>query len=126
MLWWAVRPGITSRPLSGVNPMTKQAPHVVALKVAFSEHYALQLNARLAGGARRDCLVLTVPAFKQRAEIDRTLLIDIGIWLESRGYFLCHDYGRVGLLSSPSGWTCWDSGVSVMVRHYPPLGSIQS
>lgn len=96
--------------------MTKQAPHVVALKAAFFERYAIQLNARIAGGSPRDCLVLAVPAFRKRVEIDRSQLIDIGIWLESQGYYLCEDYGRVGLLASPSGWTCWNAGVSVKVR----------
>lgn len=96
--------------------MTKQAPHVVALKAAFFERFAIQLNARIAGGSQRDCLVLAVPAFRKRVEIDRSQLIDIGIWLESQGYYLCEDYGRVGLLASPSGWTCWNAGVSVKVR----------
>jgi hypothetical protein len=99
--------------------MTKQAPHVVALKVAFFERYAIQLNARIAGGSQRDCLVLAVPAFRKRAEVDRSQLIDIGIWLEAQGYYLCEDYGRVGLLASPSGWTCWNAGVSVKVRLCP-------
>lgn len=99
--------------------MTKQEPHVVALKAAFFERYAIQLNARIAGGAERDCLVLAVPEFRKRPEIDRALLIEIGIWLEAQGYFLCEDYGRVGLLASPSGWTCWNAGVSVKVRYRP-------
>ncbi|MCD5980528.1 hypothetical protein [Pseudomonas quasicaspiana] len=103
--------------------MTKQAPHVVALKAAFFKRFEMQINARIAGGSQRDCLVLAVPEFRQRPEIDRALLIDIGIWLESRGYYLCEDYGRVGLLASPSGWTCWNAGVSVKVRFWPdPAG----
>lgn len=97
--------------------MTKQAPRVVSLKTAFFERYGIQLNARMAGGAQRDCLVLAVPEFRKRSEIDRSQLIDIGIWLEAQGYYLCEDYGRVGLLASPSGWTCWNAGVSVKVRH---------
>ena len=99
--------------------MTKQAPHVVALKAAFFERYAIQLNARIAGGSQRDCLVLAVPAFRKRVEIERSQLIDIGIWLEAQDYYLCEDYGRVGLLASPSGWTCWNAGVSVKVRYWP-------
>ena len=99
--------------------MTKQAAHVVALKAAFFQHYAIPLNARIAGGSQRDCLVLAVPAFRKRGEVDRAQLIGIGIWLEAQGYFLCEDYGRVGLLASPSGWTCWDGGVSVKVRRWP-------
>lgn len=99
--------------------MTKQEPHVVALKAAFFERYAIQLNARIAGGSQRDCLVLAVPEFRKRSEIDRSQLISIGIWLEAQGYFLCEDYGRVGLLASPSGWTCWNAGVSVKVRYCP-------
>ena len=59
--------------------MTKQAPHVVALKAAFFERYGIQLNARIAGGSQRDCLVLAVPEFRKRAEVDRAQLIDIGI-----------------------------------------------
>ncbi len=99
--------------------MTKQEPHVVALKAAFFDRYAIQLNARIAGGAQRDCLLLAVPEFRKRSVIDRSQLIDIGIWLEAQGYFLCEDYGRVGLLASPSGWTCWNAGVSVKVRLCP-------
>lgn len=99
--------------------MTKQAPHVVALKAAFFDRYAIQLNVRIAGGAQRDCLVLAVPEFRKSTEIDRLRLINIGIWLEAQGYYLCEDYGRVGLLASPSGWTCWNAGVSVKVRYWP-------
>ncbi|MBC6626170.1 hypothetical protein [Pseudomonas sp.] len=99
--------------------MTKQEPHVVALKAAFFDRYAIQLNARIAGGTQRDCLLLAVPEFRKRSVIDRSQLIDIGIWLEAQGYFLCEDYGRVGLLASPSGWTCWNAGVSVKVRLWP-------
>jgi hypothetical protein len=99
--------------------MTKQAAHVVALKAAFFERYGFSINARIAGGSQRDCLVLAVPNFRQRAEVDRALLIEIGIWLEAQGYYLCEDYGRVGLLASPSGWTCWNAGVSVKVRRWP-------
>ena len=99
--------------------MTKQEPHVVALKAAFFDRYAIQLNARIAGGTQRDCLLLAVPEFRKRSVIDRSQLIDIGIWLEAQGYFLCEDYGRVGLLASPSGWTCWNAGVSVKVRLCP-------
>jgi hypothetical protein len=99
--------------------MTKQEPHVVALKAAFFDRYAIQLNARIAGGTQRDCLLLAVPEFRKRSVIDRSQLIDIGIWLEAQGYFLCEDYGRVGLLASPSGWTCWNAGVSVKVRRCP-------
>lgn len=99
--------------------MTKQEPHVVALKAAFFDRYAIQLNARIAGGTQRDCLLLAVPEFRKRSVIDRSQLIDIGIWLEAQGYFLCEDYGRVGILASPSGWTCWNAGVSVKVRLRP-------
>ncbi|NMZ37091.1 hypothetical protein [Pseudomonas proteolytica] len=99
--------------------MTKQEPRVLALKAAFFERYAIQLNARIAGASQRDCLVLAVPAFRKRAEIDRSQLINIGIWLEDQGYYLCEDYGQVGLLASPSGWTCWNAGVSVKVRWCP-------
>ena len=99
--------------------MTKQAPHVVALKAAFFERYAIQLNVRIAGGSQRDCLVLAVPEFRKRAEVDRAQLVEIGVWLEAQGYYLCEDYGRVGLLASPSGWTCWHHGSSVKVRHCP-------
>ena len=99
--------------------MTKQEPHVVALKAAFFDRYAIQLNARSAGGTQRDCLLLAVPEFRKRSVIDRSQLIDIGIWLEAQGYFLCEDYGRVGILASPSGWTCWNAGVSVKVRQCP-------
>ena len=99
--------------------MTKQEPHVVALKAAFFDRYAIQLNARIAGGTQRDCLLLAVPEFRKRSVIDRSQLIDIGIWLEAQGYFLCEDYGRVGILASPSGWTCWNAGVSVKVRQCP-------
>lgn len=99
--------------------MTKQEPHVVALKAAFFDRYAIQLNARIAGGTQRDCLLLAVPEFRKRSVIDRSQLIDIGVWLEAQGYFLCEDYGRVGLLASPSGWTCWNAGASVKVRLCP-------
>ena len=99
--------------------MTKQAPSVVALKAAFFERYGIPLNARIAGGSQRDCLILAVPAFRHRAEIERAQLIDIGIWLEGQGFYLSEDYGRVGLLASPSGWTCWNAGVSVKVRFCP-------
>lgn len=101
--------------------MTRQDPHVVALKAAFFDRYAIQLNARIAGGSQRDCLVLAVPEFRKSTEIDRSQLVNIGIWLESQGYYLCEDYGRVGLLASPSGWTCWNAGVSVKVRYCPGL-----
>ena len=96
--------------------MTKQAPYVAALKAAFFERYGFTLNARLAGGSQRHCLILAVPEFRKRPVIDRAQLIDIGIWLEAKGYYLCEDYARVGLLASPSGWTCWNAGVSVKVR----------
>lgn len=99
--------------------MTKQDPTVVALKAAFFERYAIQLNARIAGGSQRDCLVLVVPDFRKRVEVDRAQLVEIGIWLEAQGYYLCEDYGRVGLLASPSGWTCWHGGASVKVRRCP-------
>ena len=99
--------------------MTKQAAHVVALKAAFFERYGIRLNARIAGGSQRDCLVLAIPTFRKRAEVDRSQLIEIGVWLEAQGYYLCEDYGRVGLLASPSGWTCWNAGVSVKVRLLP-------
>jgi hypothetical protein len=98
--------------------MTKQDPSVVALKAAFFERYAIQLNARIAGGSQRDCLILAVPEFRKRVEVDRVLLVEIGVWLEAQGYYLCEDYGRVGLLASPSGWTCWHHGVSVKVRRH--------
>jgi hypothetical protein len=99
--------------------MTKQAPHVAALKAAFFERYAIQLNVRIAGGTQRDCLMLAVPEFRKQTEVDRVQLVGIGIWLEAQGYYLCEDYGRVGLLASPSGWTCWHDGVSVKVRYCP-------
>lgn len=99
--------------------MTKQAPHVVALKAAFLKAYGLKLNVRIAGGSWRDCLVLAVPSFRQSDQTDRALLVEIGGWLETQGFYLCQDYGRVGLLSSPSGWTCWNGGVSVLVRYFP-------
>jgi hypothetical protein len=97
--------------------MTKQALHVVALKKAFFDRYAIQLNVRIAGGSQRDCLVLVVPEFRKLPEVDRVQLVDIGIWLEAQGYYSCEDYGRVGLLASPSGWTCWHGGASVKVRY---------
>ena len=99
--------------------MTKQAPHVVALKKAFFDRYAIQLNVRMAGGSQRGCLVLAVPEFRKLPEVDRVQLVDIGIWLEAQGYYSCEDYGRVGLLASPSGWTCWHGGASVKVRYCP-------
>lgn len=99
--------------------MTKQALFVVALKAAFFERYAIQLNVRIAGGSQRDCLLLAVPEFRKQAEVDRAQLVEIGVWLEAQGYYLCEDYGRVGLLASPSGWTCWHGGASVKVRYCP-------
>lgn len=98
--------------------MTKQASHVVVLKANFLKMYGMKLNVRVAGGSYRDCLALAVPAFRQSDQTDRALLIEIGEWLETHGFYLCQDYGRVGLLSSPSGWTCWNGGVSVLVRYF--------
>ena len=99
--------------------MTRQAPYVVALKSAFLESFGHKLNVRQCGGASRDCLLLSVPALRLRGEIDRAELVALGGWLEARGYFLCQDHGRQGLLSSPAGWTCWNAGVSVQVRYCP-------
>ncbi len=83
--------------------MTKQAPHVVALKAAFWNTYGLKVNVRIAGGSLRDCLILAVPEFRKSDETDRAMLIEVGGWLEEQGFYLCQDYGRVGLLSSPAG-----------------------
>lgn len=99
--------------------MTKQAPHVVALKAAFLETFGLKINVRNAGGSLRDCLYMAVPSFRESEQTDRALLIELGGWLETRGFYLCQDHGRVGLLSSPSGWTCWNGGVSVLIRYNP-------
>ena len=99
--------------------MTRQAPHVVALKAAFLECFGHKLNVRQCGGALAGCLLLSVPVLTRRAEIDRAELVAVGGWLEARGYFLCQDHGRQGLLSSPAGWTCWNGGVSVQVRYCP-------
>lgn len=100
--------------------MTKQAPHVVALKAAFLDAFGLKLNARrLVGSKYANCLRLAVPEFAGGEGGDRALLVRIGGWLEANGYYLCHDYGRQGLLSSPAGWTCWDGGAVVLVRFWP-------
>ncbi|WP_157955113.1 hypothetical protein [Pseudomonas sp. S5D5] len=74
---------------------------MVALKAAFFERYAIQLNARIAGGSR-DCLVLAVPEFRKRAEIDRSQLISIGIWLEAQGFFV-----RGLRPCRPAGFALW-------------------
>lgn len=100
--------------------MSKQAPHVAALKAAFLDAYGMKINARIAGGSLRECLVLAVPALALSEQSDRAQLVEIGAWLEARGFYLCHDYHRQGLLSAPSGWTCWNGGVSVLVRYWPP------
>lgn len=97
--------------------MTKQAPHVAALKAAFLDAFAMKLNARQAGGSKRDCLRLSIPDFLKAEEVDRAQLVMLGGWLEARGYYLCHDFARQGLLSSPAGWTCWEGGAVVMVRY---------
>lgn len=99
--------------------MTKQAPHVTALKADFLKKYEMKLNVRMAGGSLRDCMILAVPDFRRSDQSDRALLIEIGGWLETQGFYLCQDYGRVGILSSPSGWTCWNGGASVLVRYFP-------
>lgn len=99
--------------------MNKQAPHVVALKAAFLDAYEMKLNVRKAGGSLRECLILTVPALRGREEVDRAQLVELGGWLEERGYYLCHDFHRQGLLSSPAGWTCWNGGATVLVRYWP-------
>ncbi|MCE1119128.1 hypothetical protein [Pseudomonas sp. NMI795_08] len=97
--------------------MTKQAPHVLALKAAFLSQFGFKLSVRSGAGSQRDCLLLSVAAFAEQQEIDRARLVDLGGWLERRGFYQCHDYGYQGLLSSPAGWTCWNGGVSVMVRY---------
>ena len=99
--------------------MNKQAPHVVALKAAFFDAYEMKLNVRKAGGSLRECLILTVPDLRGREEVDRAQLVELGGWLEERGYYLCHDFHRQGLLSSPAGWTCWNGGATVLVRYWP-------
>lgn len=98
--------------------MTKQSPHVMALKADFLNQYGFKLNARMAGGSLRECLILSIPEFRKAERSDRSKLVEIGGWLETRGFYLCQDYGRAGLLSSPSGWTCWNGGVSVLVRYF--------
>lgn len=99
--------------------MTKQDQHLIALKAAFLDAFSLKLNARKLGGSKHDCLRLAVPGFALGEGGDRALLVKIGGWLEAQGYYLCHDYGRQGLLSSPAGWTCWDGGAVVLVRFWP-------
>lgn len=99
--------------------MNKQAPHIAALKAAFLETYGMKLNARKAGGRLHSCYLLSIPELKAAPEVDRALLVEIGGWLEQRAFFQCHDFHRQGLLSSPAGWTCWEGGAVVLVRHWP-------
>jgi hypothetical protein len=96
--------------------MTKHAPNVVSLKAGFQSHFNYKVSVRRVRGADNEYIV-SVPEFSASAA-DRLLLVKIGAWLESRRYFLCHDYGRVGVLSSPDGWTYWHEGASLRVRYY--------
>lgn len=101
--------------------MSKQAPHVAALKRAFHDKFNLRANVRNAAGAQRPCLYFSVPALAAQDHPDRVFLVSIGAWLESKGFYQCHDYGCQGLLSLPSGWTCWKGGAEVLVQYHPTL-----
>lgn len=101
--------------------MSKQAPHVAALKQAFHEKFNLRANVRNAAGNLRPCLFFTVPAFASQEHPDRPLLVAIGAWLEANGFYQCHDYHCQGLLSLPSGWTCWKGGAEVLVQYHQSL-----
>lgn len=96
--------------------MTKQAPHVAALKAGFLEQFGSKLSVRRSSKTDEHRLLLSVPTFLADGGADRLLLVSVGRWLESRGFYLVLDHGRVGLLSSPDGWTCWEGGASVHVR----------
>lgn len=102
--------------------MTKQATHVVALKAAFSQAFDRRANVRYTGPRAAGCLKFSVPSLAGQKHPDRALLVRIGAWLESEGFYQCHDHFRQGLLSGPSGWTCWQDGFAVLVRHCPVRG----
>lgn len=104
--------------------MTKQAPHVLALKADFLARFGFKLSVRTLSGSQHGCLLLSVAEFSKQLETDRARLVDLGGWLEGQGFYQCHDYGFQGLLSSPSGWTCWNGGVSVVVRYRKVAPSI--
>jgi len=99
--------------------MTRQAPHVAALKRAFHAHFNLRANVREAAGPLRPCLYLSIPSLADQAHADRVFLVQAGAFLETHGFYQCHDYACVGLLSSPSGWTCWKGGHTVLVQYHP-------
>lgn len=102
--------------------MTKQATHVVALKAAFSQAFDRRANVRQVGLSAAACLKFSVPSLSELEHPDRALLVRIGAWLETQGFYQCHDHYRQGLLSAPSGWTCWQDGVTVLVRYCPGRG----
>ena len=101
--------------------MSKQAPHVAALKRAFVAKFTMRANVRNASGSLRPCLFFSVPHLAAQDHPDRVLLVRIGAWLESNGFYQCHDYHCQGLLSLPSGWTCWKGGCEVLVEYHPTL-----
>lgn len=102
--------------------MTKQATHVVALKAAFFQSFDRRANVRHVGPVAAGCLKFSVPALSGLEHPDRALLVRIGAWLETQGFYQCHDHYRQGLLSAPSGWTCWQDGFTVLVRYCPQGG----
>lgn len=97
--------------------MTKQAAHVVALKAAFSLAFDRRANVQQVGSVATGCFKLSIPSLAGLEHPDRVLLVKIGVWLESQGFYQCHDHYYQGLLSSPAGWTCWQAGSVVLVRY---------
>ncbi|MNF17968.1 hypothetical protein D3C80_2217790 [compost metagenome] len=62
--------------------------------------------------------LVTLPARADGEDYDRAALLGIGRWLEARGFFAASDADRRGLLSGPDGWTHWNGGRAVYVRHH--------
>ena len=123
--------GSRARHIAGALQIGQGARHAAFSQVAVVGQAALSVQAERAG--------IVEPAQAQGRQVDagkdrfghrrqgipalllgaNALLVRIGGWLEANGYYLCHDYGRQGLLSSPAGWTCWDGGAVVLVRVWP-------
>lgn len=104
--------------------MTKQAAHVVALKAAFFRTFDRRVNVHKVGPAAAGCLKLSIPSLAGLEHPDRVLLVKIGGWLESQGFYQCHDHYHQGLLSSPEGWTCWEAGSVVLMRYRNEPGAV--
>lgn len=96
--------------------MTKQPDSVLSLKTAFFACYAARLSVRTCTGAMRGAYLVTLPALADDRDYSRAELVEIGRWLESRGFYEAGDRARRGALSGPDGWTCWNGGRAVYVR----------